>query len=219
MPFDAAMKTFRRECNNAEIVTECRRRRYFEDAVTERKRKEKERFVKLKKYKTFRPQSMSDRVGLADLPLWAEDFGFGLEDMYTARESTRRTYRDRNPRLPSSEEPVTQGEDAPPRGDDHASTSRAKIAKVSVLLENWAQVARVLGYKGATIRSFSATHGVRIWVPTDEGGRSINFEVIVQGEDDKVQAALPVLQKLVAEGPAAVGLPEAPEVRCAICTI
>merc|ERR1712193_138431 len=46
--FEGAMKLFRREVNNSNVVNEMKRRRYHEEAWMMRRRKEKERSMKVK---------------------------------------------------------------------------------------------------------------------------------------------------------------------------
>lgn len=156
-------------------------------------------------------ETMDRRSTSNELPLFAEDFGFVEEDLAAMRaRNAPRDYRSRNPNLASSEEPQgSNGEDRAYSNGD--ASTRPKFEKVSIILENWAQVGRVLGYKGATVRAFSERTGVRCWVPTDELGKSVNFEVVLQGDREHLDEAVPLLTKLVMEGPEACGLPEAPE--------
>merc|ERR1711933_664490 len=47
-PIESAIKLFKRECNNSNVISEMRRRRYHEKTWMMRRRKEKERIAKRK---------------------------------------------------------------------------------------------------------------------------------------------------------------------------
>ncbi|KAI8108632.1 hypothetical protein M9434_006655 [Picochlorum sp. BPE23] len=61
-PQDSAMKRFRREVMSAGLVQEVRRRRYFENSVDARKRKEKDCRIKTRRDRKFPPRTYSQTM-------------------------------------------------------------------------------------------------------------------------------------------------------------
>eukprot|EP00747_Dinoflagellata_sp_TGD_P153377 gnl/TRDRNA2_/TRDRNA2_177386_c0_seq1.p1 gnl/TRDRNA2_/TRDRNA2_177386_c0~~gnl/TRDRNA2_/TRDRNA2_177386_c0_seq1.p1 ORF type:complete len:147 (+),score=5.27 gnl/TRDRNA2_/TRDRNA2_177386_c0_seq1:32-472(+) len=71
--FDGAMKTFRREINNSNIISELKRRRYHEEAWMMRRRKEKERSMRAKQYRNV--MTFSDRHHVIENTIFEEEYG------------------------------------------------------------------------------------------------------------------------------------------------
>merc|ERR1712050_273119 len=71
LTFEAAMKLFKREVNNSNIVNETKRRRYHEKAWMSRRRKEKERLMKAKFYR--KTMTYHDKNPLIDNNVFALD--------------------------------------------------------------------------------------------------------------------------------------------------
>merc|ERR1711904_213106 len=71
--FEGAMKLFKRETNNSNVVNEMRRRRYHEEAWMMRRRKEKERLMKAKMPRNF--MTFDDKNPLADNTIFAQEYG------------------------------------------------------------------------------------------------------------------------------------------------
>lgn len=61
-PQDSAMKRFRREVMSAGLVQEVRRRRYFENSVDAKKRKEKDCRIKTRRDRKFPPRTYSQTM-------------------------------------------------------------------------------------------------------------------------------------------------------------
>jgi len=61
-PQDSAMKRFRREVMSTGLVQEVRRRRYFENSVDAKKRKEKDCRIKTRRDRKFPPRTYSQAV-------------------------------------------------------------------------------------------------------------------------------------------------------------
>merc|ERR1712039_110944 len=71
LTFEAAMKLFKREVNNSNIVNEAKRRRYHEKAWLSRRRKEKERLMKAKFHRKI--MTYHDKNPLIDNNVFALD--------------------------------------------------------------------------------------------------------------------------------------------------
>merc|ERR1711920_1077711 len=71
--FESAMRIFKREVNNSNIINEVKRRRYYEEAWMTRRRKEKERALKAKTFR--RVITYDDKNPLADNSVFASEFG------------------------------------------------------------------------------------------------------------------------------------------------
>merc|ERR1719343_258528 len=71
--FETAMRIFKREVNNSNIINEVKRRRYYEEAWMTRRRKEKERTLKTKTFQ--RIITYDDRNPLTDNSVFAAEFG------------------------------------------------------------------------------------------------------------------------------------------------
>merc|ERR1719413_303969 len=71
--FESAMRIFKREVNNSNIINEVKRRRYHEEAWMTRRRKEKERILKAKTFQ--RVITYDDRNPLTDNSVFAAEFG------------------------------------------------------------------------------------------------------------------------------------------------
>ncbi|KAL4517237.1 hypothetical protein Ndes2437B_g06841 [Nannochloris sp. 'desiccata'] len=73
-PQDMAMKRFRREVMSTGLVQEVRRRRYFENSVELKKRKDRESRVKAKRNRQFPPKSYSQTTAQEPSP-FSDMFG------------------------------------------------------------------------------------------------------------------------------------------------
>merc|ERR1719235_2604808 len=73
--FDGAMKTFRREINNSNIISELKRRRYHEEAWMTRRRKEKERSMRAKQPRNV--ITFSDKHHIIENTIFEEEYGTG----------------------------------------------------------------------------------------------------------------------------------------------
>merc|ERR1719281_1182735 len=71
--FDSAMKIFRREINNSNIISELKRRRYHEEAWMMRRRKEKERSMRAKQYRNV--ITFSDRHHVIENTIFEDEYG------------------------------------------------------------------------------------------------------------------------------------------------
>merc|ERR1711972_679424 len=71
--FESAMRIFKREVNNSNIINEVKRRRYYEEAWMTRRRKEKERALKAKTFQ--RVITYDDKNPLTDNSVFASEFG------------------------------------------------------------------------------------------------------------------------------------------------
>merc|ERR1719456_1718243 len=71
--FDGAMKLFRREINNSNIISELKRRRYHEEAWMTRRRKEKERGLRAKR--TRNVMTLYDRNNSIENIIFEEEYG------------------------------------------------------------------------------------------------------------------------------------------------
>merc|ERR1712017_4375 len=71
--FDGAMKLFRREINNSNIISELKRRRYHEEAWMMRRRKEKERSSRAKR--TRNVMTLYDRNNSIENIIFEEEYG------------------------------------------------------------------------------------------------------------------------------------------------
>merc|ERR1719359_2175165 len=71
--FEGAMKLFRREVNNSNVINEMKRRRYHEEAWMTRRRKEKERSMRAKA--TVNIATFDDKNPLTESTIFASDYG------------------------------------------------------------------------------------------------------------------------------------------------
>merc|ERR1719343_2013254 len=71
--FEGAMRIFKREVNNSNIVNEMKRRRYHEEPWMMRRRKVKERTMKAKFYRNV--MTFDDKNPLADSTVFAQEYG------------------------------------------------------------------------------------------------------------------------------------------------
>merc|ERR1719446_1264870 len=67
--FEGAMKLFRREVNNSNVINEMKRRRYHEEAWMTRRRKEKERSMRAKSFTNV--MTFDDKNPLTDNSIFA----------------------------------------------------------------------------------------------------------------------------------------------------
>jgi len=70
--FEGALRLFKREFNNSNVVNEMRRRRYHEEAWMMRRRKEKERMMKVKVNRNL--VSYEDRNPMTVNTIFARDY-------------------------------------------------------------------------------------------------------------------------------------------------
>merc|ERR1712110_318280 len=71
--FEGAIRLFKREDNNSNLVNEMKRRRYHEEAWMMRRRKEKERMMKRKF--SHNVISFDEKNPLSDSTIFAHDYG------------------------------------------------------------------------------------------------------------------------------------------------
>merc|ERR1712118_401348 len=70
--FEGAMKLFRREVNNSNVINEMKRRRYHEEAWMMRRRKEKERSMRAKA--SLNIMTFDDKNPLTDNSIFAPEY-------------------------------------------------------------------------------------------------------------------------------------------------
>merc|ERR1719159_376739 len=71
--FEGAVRLFKREVNNSNLINEMKRRRYHEEAWMMRRRKEKERTMKRKF--SYNVMSFDEKNPLSDSTIFAHDYG------------------------------------------------------------------------------------------------------------------------------------------------
>merc|ERR1712224_1181050 len=71
--FEGAMRLFRREVNNSNIISELKRRRYHEEAWMARRRKEKERSMRAKQPRNV--MTFSDRHHVIENTIFEGEYG------------------------------------------------------------------------------------------------------------------------------------------------
>merc|ERR1711990_925819 len=71
--FEGAMKLFKREVNNSNVINELKRRRYHEEAWMARRRKEKERNMRAKR--TRNVMTLYDRDQTIENTIFEEEYG------------------------------------------------------------------------------------------------------------------------------------------------
>merc|ERR1740138_1855137 len=71
--FEGAIRLFKREVNNSNLINEMKRRRYHEEAWMMRRRKEKERTMKRKF--SYNVMSFDEKNPLSDSTIFAHDYG------------------------------------------------------------------------------------------------------------------------------------------------
>merc|ERR1712224_1079155 len=91
--FEGAMKLFRREVNNSNVINELKRRRYHEEAWMARRRKEKERSMRAKQMRNV--MTLYDKHRVFESAIFEEEYGAGdysVESWKEVRKS-RAPYR------------------------------------------------------------------------------------------------------------------------------
>lgn len=200
--FEGSMKLFRRESNNSNVVNEMKRRRYHEEAWMMRRRKEKERTMKAKFPRNI--MTFDDKNPLADNTIFAQEYG-NNELLLNSRRNKRA-----KPGL-GYEKPHGVSAKREGSGPGNLVTSESlsqRPYRRTVTINDSATLGRTVGYKGATLKAMESRTGTRMVFRTM--GEN-DYHMMIDGEPDNVAAAEELLQKVIKEGPAANGLPRAPE--------
>merc|ERR1712048_443907 len=87
--FEGAMKLFRREVNNSNVINEMKRRRYHEEAWMMRRRKEKERSMRAKAFLNI--MTFDDKNPLTDNSIFAPEYC--VNDITFSFSRNRRTIK------------------------------------------------------------------------------------------------------------------------------
>merc|ERR1712151_98199 len=70
--FESALKLFKREANNSNVINEMKRRRYHEEAWMLRRRKEKERAMRAKRL--YNVMTFDDKNPLTDNTVFTQEY-------------------------------------------------------------------------------------------------------------------------------------------------
>merc|ERR1712113_767831 len=186
--FETAMRIFKREVNNSNIINEVKRRRYYEEAWMTRRRKEKERALKAKTFQ--RIITYDDKNPLTDNSVFASEFGV----IDTLLKPQRILHIDQKKN--SYENNLFTNSTGKSNNNDcskeivDSSVSKTLSINDSTILD------RILGYDGSNLKKLEMRTNVRMIL---RALNEHNYCIIIYGASESVLEAEELLQKAIKE--------------------
>merc|ERR1712039_110591 len=186
--FESAMRIFKREVNNSNIINEVKRRRYYEEAWMTRRHKEKERAMKAKTFR--RVETYDDKNPLTDNSVFASDFG--VIDTLLKPQRILHTDQKKNSHENNSFTNSTGESNDNDRSKETVDSSMSKTLSIN----DSTTLDRILGYDGSNLKKIEMRTNVRM---TLRALNENNYCIIIYGASESVLEAEELLQKAIKE--------------------
>merc|ERR1712014_368829 len=185
--FESAMRIFKREVNNSNIINEVKRRRYYVEAWMTRRRKEKERALKAKTFQ--RVITYDDKNPLTDNSVFASEFGVIdtlLKPQRILHDQKKSSYENNS---------FTNSTGESNDNDRSKETVDSSMSK-TLSINDSTTLDRILGYDGSNLKKLEMRTNVRMPL------RALNehiYCIIIYGASESVLEAEELLQKAIKE--------------------
>merc|ERR1711933_534752 len=186
--FESAMRIFKREVNNSNIINEVKRRRYYEEAWMIRRRKEKEKTLKTKTFQ--RIITYDDRNPLTDNSVFAAEFG--VIDTLLKPQRILHTKKKKN----SYENNSFSNSSGKSNDNDLSKETVDPYISKTLSINDSETSDQILGYHGSNLKKLESRTNVRM---TLRALSEHNYCIIMYGAPENVSEAEEHLKEAIKE--------------------